>query len=144
MIARTFTCVISWNSIATWNRISRPARPSRLLEAFPTKMTRVRPSRASAAIAAALIAACSAPQARNPDDPAADRALAEQVRAALHADPNLYAEHVDIDVKRGVVRLSGFVYTAREERLALQDSAAVPGAQRVVDGLEVYDYVPVH
>jgi len=78
----------------------------------------------------------AAPDTRTPEEKAADRAVASQVKAALQADGSVYADHLDIDSKRGVVSLSGWVSTEEEARQVVSDAKAVPGVQRVVDRIE--------
>jgi osmotically-inducible protein OsmY len=41
-----------------------------------------------------------------------------QVKAALLADPNLGARHINVDTIHGVVHLRGYVHTDRERELA--------------------------
>jgi hyperosmotically inducible periplasmic protein len=76
------------------------------------------------------------PDARTAEERAADRAVASQVKAALQADGSVYADHLDIDSKRGVVSLSGWVSSEEEARQVVSDAKAVPGVQRVVDHIE--------
>jgi len=76
------------------------------------------------------------PDTRTAEEKAADRAVARQVKAALQADASVYADHLDIDSKRGVVSLSGWVSTEEEARQIVSDAKAVPGVQRVVDSIE--------
>ena len=108
--------------------------------------SRGRPSRARGAVIALAVAlgtlACSTPDRRTAEERAADQAVAAQVEAALLADQNIYARHIDVDAKGGVVWLTGWVLSADESRVAVQTSAAVPGVRRVVDGVEVKDYFP--
>ena len=99
--------------------------------------------RAMVALGAALcVLACATTDRRSAEQQAADRAIAAQVQAALEADRKIYARHIDVDAKGGVAWLTGWVLSADEEEEAVQTSAAVPGVQRVVDGLEVKDYFP--
>ena len=110
----------------------------------PDRATALRAGRAlrSAVIAAAFlaVAACSTPRdTRTADERAQDRAIAERVKAALEADPVVYAEHIDVSAKRGVVSLNGWVMSDPESRAARLASASVPGVQRVENKLEVLD-----
>ena len=101
------------------------------------------PLRAAVALVSAVGAvACATPDRRTEQEVAADKALVDQVHDALRADTNLYAAHINVDAKRGVVWLSGFVDSADQDRAASVDSQAVPGVQRVVDQLEVMDWMP--
>jgi osmotically-inducible protein OsmY len=92
--------------------------------------------------AALCVLACATTDRRSAEQRAADQAIAAQVQAALEADRKIYARHIDVDAKDGVAWLTGWVLSADEEEEAVQTSAAVPGVQRVVDGLEVKDYFP--
>lgn len=88
------------------------------------------------------IVACSTADRRTPAERDADRALADHVHDALRADANLYSAHINVDAKGGVVWLTGFVDSAKQDRAASRDSQAVPGVQRVVDQIEVVDWMP--
>jgi len=109
----------------------------------------MRPSARSASwapLAAALLVvaagsfACATPDTRNAQERAADLAVAARVEAALLADPYIDAEHVTVDARRGVVRLSGKVGDDRDLRQVLHICTAVPGVQRVDDELEIIDF----
>ncbi|HEX4586133.1 MAG TPA: BON domain-containing protein [Burkholderiaceae bacterium] len=92
-------------------------------------------------LAGTLIAfACSAPDPRTAQERGADEAVAAQVEAALQSDDIIYARHIDVEARRGVVWLTGWVITADQARKAVIVASAVPGVQRVVDGIEVKDY----
>jgi osmotically-inducible protein OsmY len=86
------------------------------------------------------VLACSTPDERTDSERNADRTITKRVEAALHHDPYLDADHIDVQTVRGVVRLSGLVGTASDLRVALRISWSVPGVQRVVDDLEVMDF----
>jgi osmotically-inducible protein OsmY len=90
-----------------------------------------RGARLLALIAASSVAACSTLPSRTPTERSADAAIAAEVESALLADPNIYARHIDVTVDRGVVELSGFVWTNQEYLLARNDAAAVPGVRAV-------------
>jgi len=96
--------------------------------------------RAAALVIALVIAACSAPETRTPQEQSADRALARRVVAALQADPYVDVDHVTVDVDRGVVTLSGQVGDEWDWRSILKICGAVPGVRRVVDQLEMIHY----
>jgi len=68
---------------------------------------------------------------------AADDDLAARVDRALLGDPQMYARHIDVDATRGVVRLSGFVWTSDDLYEAQRVAANVPGVTKVVDQLEL-------
>ena len=88
------------------------------------------------------VVACSITDHRTEQERVADRSLADHVHDALRADENLYAAHINVDAKGGVVWLTGFVNSADEAQLASQDSKTVPGVQRVVNQIEVVDWMP--
>ena len=83
---------------------------------------------------------CSTPDARTPQEQAADRALAKRVELALSKDPYTYAAHVDVDADRGVIRLSGQVGDELDLREVLRICSAVPGVRRVDDELQIIDF----
>ena len=89
-----------------------------------------------------VAAACATRDPRTEEQRAADRAVETQVHAALRADADLYAAHIDVQARQGVVRLTGWVVSADESKLAERDSQSVPGVQRVVDQLELMDWEP--
>jgi len=91
-------------------------------------------------VVAAGSVACATPDTRNAQERAADLAVAARVEAALLADPYIDAEHVTVDARRGVVRLSGKVGDDRDLRQVLHICTAVPGVQRVDDELEIIDF----
>lgn len=67
-----------------------------------------------------------------------DAALVGRVEMALKADRYLYAEHVNVLSKNGVVTLEGMVADPWDLRTALRLAASVPGVRSVVDNLELY------
>jgi len=85
----------------------------------------------------AAVGGCATQPPRSAAERAADAALVARVERALVADPGLYARHVDVDAERGIVYLSGYVWSARELYAARQDAAAVPGVSRVDSELEL-------
>jgi len=74
---------------------------------------------------------------RTADERKADEVIANRVRAALAAATNVYAAHVDIDCNRGVVRLSGYVYSVEESQSATRITMALDGVRRVTNDLEI-------
>lgn len=66
-----------------------------------------------------------------------DRLEAEQIRAALAADPVHYFRHVNVRVRNGVATLSGFVWESQDIYSARTLAAHVPGVTRVVDQMEL-------
>ena len=82
-------------------------------------------------LAAYAAVACSAPPQRTQEERSADTAIATQVKAALLADPNIYARHIEVAVDRGVVQLGGIVWSNQEYLLARNDAASIPGVKAV-------------
>jgi osmotically-inducible protein OsmY len=68
---------------------------------------------------------------------AADSKIADQVEAALTADPNIYARHIDVTVDRGVVNLGGYVWETDDFLIARRDAASVPGVKAVITQMEL-------
>jgi osmotically-inducible protein OsmY len=89
-----------------------------------------------AGIAIAIVACKSAPP-RTSLERAADAETADRVRAALIADPSIYARHIDIAVDRGVVHLGGYVWEDEDFQRARSDAASVPGVRSVLTELEL-------
>jgi hypothetical protein len=81
--------------------------------------------------------ACSTPPRRTAAERVADADTAGRVQAALLADPDIYARHIDVRVVRGVVHLGGYVWEAEDFRTARNDAASVPGAHAVVTEMEL-------
>ena len=79
-----------------------------------------------------LSAACSTAPPRSAEQIRADESLANQVYAALNADPLYYFRHVDVRVDDGVTDLTGYVWSADAIYRARQITRAVPGVKRVV------------
>lgn len=82
----------------------------------------------------ALAGTCGVAFAAEPamrDGGGSDAALKAKVQAALSSDKNLYAQHIEVTVKDGVVHLGGFVASDRELQQAKQDAAAVAGVRNV-------------
>ena len=90
------------------------------------------------AVAAAIAASgCATQCPRTETERLADADLAARVERALLVDSAIYARHIDVDVNRGVVRLSGFVWSSDELYEAQRVAAKVAGVTRVVDQLEL-------
>jgi osmotically-inducible protein OsmY len=60
-----------------------------------------------------------------------DASVKAQVETALNSDTKLYARHIDVSVKQGVVHLAGFVQRADDIERATKDAASVPGVKTV-------------
>src|ERR1700730_1599531 len=67
----------------------------------------------------------------------ADGELAKRVKAALHADPYFYDEHVTVSVEQGAVVLRGFVFSDWDVRDAIRIASKAAGDRRVVDNLSI-------
>ena len=87
----------------------------------------------SGSLAVALLSAGAATASPQPDD----AQLGTKVRAALDADHQLIARHIDVSVERGVGRVSGFVQSDEDLKRAQQDAASVPGVVNVKDELQL-------
>jgi osmotically-inducible protein OsmY len=83
------------------------------------------------------LTACSTTPRRTAEQRLADADTAGRVQAALLADPDLYARHIDVEVDRGVVHLGGYVWEAEDFRTARRDAGSVPGANAVVTDMEL-------
>ena len=66
-----------------------------------------------------------------------DLITAEQVYKALNADQTDYFRHVNVDVRHGVVTLSGYVWSTPASYRARKLAAGVPDVTRVIDELEL-------
>jgi len=64
-------------------------------------------------------------------DQTSDAAITARVRNALAADHQLLARGIEVSVRRGVVRLVGFVKSEQDLRLADLDAKSVPGVSKV-------------
>jgi osmotically-inducible protein OsmY len=90
-----------------------------------------------AVLAACEVIACSTAPRRTAAERVADADIADRVQAALFADPNIYARHIDVTVDRGVVHLAGYVWEDADFRTARRDAASIPGAKTVVSEMEL-------
>ena len=68
---------------------------------------------------------------------AENQKLQKQVAAALHADPYLDDEHINVSVERGVVILSGLVFDDWDLRTALRTAREAAGHDPVVDSISI-------
>jgi osmotically-inducible protein OsmY len=71
-----------------------------------------------------------------------DEQVTQQVEKALEDDPYVYAEHVTVTTRRGVVTCEGIVGDAAELRHVLGICRRASGAKRVVSELQINDYPP--
>ena len=73
---------------------------------------------------------------------AADERVTQQVQETLTTDPWIYAEHITVTTRDGVVRLEGFVGDTAERLRILRLCRKIPGTRRVVDALELISNDP--
>jgi osmotically-inducible protein OsmY len=66
-----------------------------------------------------------------------DEQVTEQVERTLTADPWIYAEHITVSTRNGVVLLEGIVGDTGELFRILRQCRKIPGARRVVSRLEM-------
>ena len=83
------------------------------------------------------IAACSTSPPRTEQQTEADHKIERAVTQQLEANPRIYAAHVTVSVRNGVVTLSGFVLEPDEVNGAKQTAARVPGVKGVVNHIEL-------
>ena len=95
----------------------------------------------SGALAVLTLMVNAAHAANPPVTPAAaaqtDQVTAGQVYDALNADPIDYFRHVDVQVRQGVVTLSGYVWDTPSLYRAEEIAARIPGVIRVKDQMEL-------
>jgi hyperosmotically inducible protein len=85
-----------------------------------------------ASVAVLGTAACSSTRTqRAPGEQVDDAALLTSVKSALVADPVTEAGEINVDVNRGVVKLSGFVDSSKEKSAAGDIARKVDGVQSV-------------
>ena len=68
---------------------------------------------------------------------ALDEQVTQQVQKTLTTDPWIYAEHITVTTRNGVVRLDGLVGDTSERFRILRLCRKIAGARRVVDALEL-------
>jgi hypothetical protein len=91
------------------------------------------------ALALALFAGCAATPLRDTDRIIDDATIQAKLEAHLKDDPRLGANQVDLEVRRGVVTLVGWVGSDNERR-AIEDAAwAVLGVRQVENRLQLRD-----
>jgi osmotically-inducible protein OsmY len=66
-----------------------------------------------------------------------DAELAKRVKAALHAAPYFYDEHVTVSVEQGAVVLRGFVFSDSDLQDAIRIASKAAGEIPVVDNLSI-------
>jgi osmotically-inducible protein OsmY len=88
--------------------------------------------RGLAAAVVLLLVACATSSPPRATQSPADVALANQVYAALNADPVYFYRHVDVRVDHGVADLSGYVWSSDALYRAREIAHGVPGVTAVV------------
>jgi hyperosmotically inducible periplasmic protein len=100
-----------------------------------SKVSRLIKRALAVAVVCGVAACASAP--KTDSQRAADKAMAEQVEAALNADRSLFAKHIQAHADNGVVRLTGYVWEAPDFEEATYVASGVPGVTKVVNDLEL-------
>ena len=91
-----------------------------------------------AGLAMVVGVACSATRTqKSAGEQIDDSALTASVKAALIADPVTKARQIDVEVRRGVVQLNGFVDSAAEKAQAATVATGVDGVMGVQNNLAV-------
>jgi len=91
-----------------------------------------------AATALLGMAACSATRTqRAPGEQVDDAALLTSVKSALVADPITKAGDINVDVNRGIVKLSGFVDSSDQKSQAVRVAKGVAGVTEVQNDIAV-------
>lgn len=83
------------------------------------------------------IAACTTSPPRTEQQSEADHKIELAVTQQLEANPRIYAAHVTVSVRDGVVTLSGFVFEPEEVNEAKQSAALVPGVKEIKNRIEL-------
>ena len=73
---------------------------------------------------------------------AADEQITRQVESALTNDPWIYAEHVTLTTRNGIVRVEGITSDAWEMRRILRECRKTPGVKRCLNQLEMIHLDP--
>ena len=66
-----------------------------------------------------------------------DQYVETKVNAALMGDPDTDAGDIDVEVRNGVVQLSGFVSSAAEKKRATEVAMGVKGVKKVDNALDI-------
>jgi|SRR5215469_15250585 len=72
----------------------------------------------------------------------ADAALTVKVLQVLQDDPYIFADHITVTTRNGVVRVEGIVGDTGERFRILRLCRRIPGTKRVVDALEMFNNDP--
>ena len=98
-------------------------------------------NRIASAVLVTVVACGAAACAMGPRETDAQRQIdketADRVQAALNADELLYARHINVRAREGVVRLAGYVWTQPDLDEARRIAESVEGVKKVVDDLEL-------
>ena len=73
---------------------------------------------------------------------AADEQITRQVESALTNDPWIYAEHVTLTTRNGIVRVEGITSDVWEMRRILRECRRTPGVRRCLNQLEMIHLDP--
>ncbi len=84
-----------------------------------------------------FLTACATSPPRSVSEVAEDKKIEFAVIQALADDPNVYAKHIEVSVRRGVVTLSGFVLGIDDLYGAKQIAASIPGVISVNNQMEL-------
>jgi osmotically-inducible protein OsmY len=99
-----------------------------------------------AALGVALLAARSSASAQTHEiivtAARQDEAITARVVEVLEDDPYVFADHVVVSTRNGVVRVEGIVGDTGERFRILRLCRRIPGTRRVVDALEVMSNDP--
>lgn len=83
------------------------------------------------------LVSCTTMPPRTPAQIETNHRLEEAVRETLEKSPDIYAEHVDIEVDGGVVTLSGPMADDHELIETLRIARTVPGVTKVLNSLDI-------
>lgn len=93
------------------------------------------------AVSAVALAACQGgltdPQRRTAGEFVDDASILTQIKTRLIADPDVRGLRINVDVKRGVVGVTGRVRSDAERRRVLEIVDGTPNVARVIDKLLV-------
>lgn len=88
--------------------------------------------------AVALLAACAGgPNKRSAGQVIDDATILAKAKSALINDPEIKGTHIDVDVERGKVTLTGFVRSDREREKVLATVWGVSGVKSVRTDIQV-------
>lgn len=66
-----------------------------------------------------------------------DATIASKTKAALIRHKSVSARHIDVEVSKGIVQLSGFVDSESEENIALDIAENIKGTKKILDAIVV-------